>query len=316
MDEDRDRIAGFLINKFRGDPALLTPGLKMLEDRCGGVPVLGVIPMIPDIYLAQEDSVFIDRNRSFGDSDGLTLAVIKLPHMSNYDDFDPFHKEKGLRLVFVSSPSELPENTAAVLLPGTKTTIKDLNWLKETGLFGRIREMARRGTPVAGICGGYQMMGRVIRDPEGVEGDGGTTDALDLLPLETEFSPSKTTVQSRGSLLGGPGFFSNLTGQECRGYEIHMGRTELTGEGRALYSRDDGSCDGAVSANGKIWGSYMHGIFDNITLRRAFLISLDWQPDEAGESEEVLREREFERIADAVEAAVDMDAVDRLIGLA
>ena len=315
MDGDRDRIAGFLINKFRGDPALLTPGLKMFEDRCGGVPVLGVIPMIPDIYLAQEDSVFIDRNRSFGASDGLPIAVVKLPHMSNYDDFDPLRNERGVRLVFVSSPAEIPSDTAAVLLPGTKTTIQDLQWLKSTGLDKKIREMARRRIPVAGICGGYQMMGRSISDPEGVEGGGGTIDALDLLPLETEFSSSKTTVQSRGSLLGGSGFFSNIAGQECRGYEIHMGRTELKGDERALYTREDGSSDGAVSKDGRIWGSYMHGIFDNLTLRRAFLISLGWQPDEAGESEEVLREREFERIADAVEAAVDMKAVDSLMGL-
>jgi adenosylcobyric acid synthase len=315
VDEDRDRIAGFLINKFRGDVDLLTPGLRMLEDRCGGVPVLGVIPMIPDIYLAQEDSVFIDKNRSFGDSDGMPLVVIKLPHMSNYDDFDPFQREKGINLLFVSSPSEIPENAAAIFLPGTKTTIQDLNWLKESGMSTRIRDLSGRGVPVIGICGGYQMMGQRIIDNESVETGGGIVDALNLLPLETEFSSEKTTVQSRGQLLGGPGFFRNIEGEECRGYEIHMGRTVLKDDCRELYSREDGSCDGAVSLNGKIWGSYMHGIFDNLTLRRGFLISLGWEPEEPGESEEILREKEFERLADAVEAAVDMDALDRLIGL-
>jgi len=314
-DEDRDRIKGFLINKFRGDVNLLTPGLKMLEERCGGVPTLGVIPFIPDIYLAQEDSVFIDRNRNFGDSSGLTLAVIKLPHMSNYDDFDPFMNEKGINLKFVSHPGELNEKTAAILIPGTKTTIQDLNWLKETGLFDKIQKMASQKTPVAGICGGYQMLGRQIHDPESVEAFGGSCDALNLLPVETVFSREKTTVQTRGQLTGARGFFRNLKDQECRGYEIHMGATKSLDEESPLYQREDGSADGTVSADGRIWGSYMHGIFDNLTLRRAFLMSLGWEALEPGESEEILREQEFERIADAVEKAVDMEALDRLMGI-
>ncbi len=314
-DEDRERIRGFLINKFRGDVNLLTPGLKMLEERCGGVPTLGVIPFIPDIYLAQEDSVFIDRHRSFGEGEGLLLSVIKLPHMSNYDDFDPFLNEKGIRLNFVSRLSELKENTAAILIPGTKTTIQDLNWLRETGLFDKIREMAGRKIPVAGICGGYQMMGRQIHDPDSVEAFGGSCDGLNLLPVETVFSREKTTVQTTGRLEGTGGFFRNLKNQECRGYEIHMGTTKgLEGE-LPLYMREDGTKDGSVSADGRFWGSYMHGIFDNLTLRRAFLMSLGWESEEPGESEEILREQEFERIADAVEKAVDMDVLDRLIGI-
>ncbi|MDA3955846.1 cobyric acid synthase [Oceanispirochaeta sp.] len=315
VDEDRHRIKGFLINKFRGDVSLLTPGLKMLEDRCGGVPTLGVIPFIPDIYLAQEDSVFIDKNRQFGDRDGLPLVVIKLPHMSNYDDFDPFLNEKGLSIHFISQPSELPETTAALLLPGTKTTIQDLQWLKETGLFARIRQLAEEGTPVVGICGGYQMMGSMIQDPEAVETGGGSMEALGLLNAKTIFSKEKTTLQTRGRLILNKGFFRNIHNQSCSGYEIHMGETRNLSEGNALYRREDGSFDGSVSEDGLCWGSYMHGIFDNQTLRRAFLMSLGWHPGEEGKSEETLREQEFERIADVVEQAVDMDALDRLIGL-
>ena len=314
-DDDRDRIKGFLINKFRGDVKLLEPGIDMLTQRCGGVPTLGVIPFIPDIYLAQEDSVFIDKNRQFGDREGLPLAVIKLPHMSNYDDFDPFLKEEGLNLRFVSRPGELPDRPAAVILPGTKTTIKDLIWLRDTGLFSRIRELAAQGCPVAGICGGYQMLGRRLVDPEGIEGDGGSCEGLGLLPLTTTFAPAKQTVQTEGRLRGDGGFFRNLEGESCRGYEIHMGVTDADEPVAPLYHRKDGSSDGAVSQNGKIWGSYMHGIFDNLTLRRGFLMSLGWEPVTPGESEEVLREREFERIADAVEASVDMKALDRLIGI-
>jgi len=315
VDEDRDRIRGFLINKFRGDVSLLTPGLKMLEERCGGVPTLGVIPFIPDIYLAQEDSVFIEKNRNFGDRNGLTLAVIKLPHMSNYDDFDPFMNEKGINLTFVSRPGELSGKTAAILIPGTKTTIQDLQWLKKTGLFEKIRKMAAEGIPVAGICGGYQMMGRHIHDPESVEAPGGGCEALGLLPVETVFSKRKRTVQTRGVLSGAQGFFRNLKGQECRGYEIHMGETRNLGREAPLYQREDGSVDGTVSPDGRLWGSYMHGIFDNLTLRRAFLMSLGWASLEPGESEEILREQEFERIADVVEKAVDMNALNKMIGI-
>ena len=314
-DDDRDRIKGFLINKFRGDVKLLEPGIDMLTDRCGGVPTLGVIPFIPDIYLAQEDSVFIDKNRRFGDSEGLPLAVIKLPHMSNYDDFDPFLKEKGIQLSFISRPEELTKAPAAIIIPGTKTTIQDLDWLQGTGLASRIRELAKQGCPVTGICGGYQMMGNRILDPEGIEGDGGNSEGLGLLPMTTTFAAAKQTIQTKGTLKGDGGFFRNLEGESCRGYEIHMGVTRADSPLAPLYNKEDGSSDGAVSKNGKIWGSYMHGIFDNLTLRRGFLMSLGWEPETPGESEEVLREREFERIADAVEAAVDMDALDRLIGI-
>ena len=314
MDEDREMIKGFLINKFRGDQKLLMPGIDMLTDRCGGVPTLGVIPYIPDIYLAQEDSVFIEKNRHFGDADGLDLAVIRFPRLSNYDDMDPFLREKGVRIRFVSSAAELGR-PAAVILPGSKTTRGDLRWLRETGLFKAIQNLGRKGTPVAGICGGYQMMGNIVRDSEGVEGIKGEEDGLGLLPLETDFSSEKRTVRCEGTLAGQTGFLRNLTDLPLKGYEIHMGESRLSGTASPLYRREDGSSDGAVSPDGRFWGSYMHGIFDNMPFRRAFLMSLGWEPAEAGETEEVLREREFERIADAVEKAADMDAIDRLIGL-
>ena len=314
VDEDRHRIKGFLINKFRGDVNLLTPGLKMLEERCQGVPTLGVVPFIPHIYLAQEDSVFIDKNRGFGDEEGLILAVIKLPHMSNYDDFDPFKNDKGISLRFISHPSELLENSSAILLPGSKTTIKDLEWLKDTGLFIKIRQLADRNVPVAGICGGYQMMGNLIHDPDGIEAGGGSIKGLGLLDVETGFSLNKTTIQSEGRFQGGTGFFRNLKDRRCRGYEIHMGETRCSGVS-ALYQRGDGSLEGSISPNGLCWGTYMHGIFDDLFFRRSFLISLGWEPSEQGESEEVLREKEFERIADVVEMSIDMNTLDRMIGL-
>ncbi|OQY32172.1 MAG: cobyric acid synthase CobQ [Spirochaetaceae bacterium 4572_59] len=314
VDEDREMIRGFLINKFRGDPALLMPGIDMLTERCGGVPTLGIIPYIPDIYLAQEDSVFIERKRQWGDEDGLDIAVIKFPRLSNYDDMDPFLREKGVKIRFVSSTAELG-HPAAIILPGSKTTLSDLGWLRETGLFDRIQALAKQGIAVAGICGGYQIMGETIRDPHGLEGTGGDVSGLGLLPVETNFSDKKITIQSRGTLDAERGFIRKLNGSTIKGYEIHMGESLLRGNAAPLYHREDGSKDGALSANGKCWGSYMHGIFDNLSFRRAFLKSLGWKVEEEGECEELLREREFERIADAVENAVDMNALDRLIGL-
>ncbi len=313
--DDRSRIAGFLINKFRGDPKLLTPGLKMLEDLCGGVPVTGVIPMIPDLALAREDSVFLENRSSFGDPEGLPLVVIKLPHISNYDDFDPFLREKGIHLIFARSPAEIPPRPAAILLPGTKTTIQDLNWLEEKGLAARIRELARRGCAVAGICGGYQMLGREIRDPEGIESAGGRKEGLGLLPLETVFTQSKTTCLSEGRLTGRGGFFQSLADSPCGGYEIHMGTTEADAGVSPLYRSPEGRREGAVSSDGKIWGSYLHGIFDNSALRRGFLGSLGWQGEAGAREENDLREAEFERLADAVEEVLDRKALDRIIGL-
>lgn len=310
---DRDRIKGFLINKFRGDPDLLQPGIAMLTEKCGGVPTLGIVPYIPDIYLAQEDSVFIERNRQWGDREGLDIGVIQFPRLANYDDLDPFRREKGVSLRFIRSAAELGR-PAALILPGTKTTLSDLAWLKETGLFRGIQELAKQGRPVVGICGGYQMMGRRIEDPRGVEGREGEQEGLGLLPIDTLFSEGKKTVRTKGVLRGAAGFLRNLRGTELEGYEIHMGESRSTEEA-FLYRRKKGGTDGAVSADGRFWGSYMHGIFANGALRRGFLMSLGWEPEESGESEEVLREREFDRIADAVEEALDMDALDRMIGL-
>ena len=187
--------------------------------------------------------------------------------------------------------------------------------MRETGLFRAIQTLGREGTPVAGICGGYQMMGESLRDPLGVEGPEGEEKGLGFLPLTTEFSNNKRTLRCEGTLTGQSGFLKDLKDMPLRGYEIHMGESYLSGNTPPLYRRRDGSFDGAVSGDGKFWGSYMHGIFDNMPFRRAFLMSLGWEAAEPGESEEVLREKEFERIADAVEEAVDMDALDRIIGL-
>ncbi len=314
VNEDRNLIKGFLINKFRGDQSLLMPGVDMLTKKCGGVPTLGIIPYIPEIYLAREDSVFIETNRTWGEEQGLDIGVIQFPRLSNYDDLDPFRNDKGVKVRFIRSLQEIGR-PSALILPGSKTTMSDLRWLKETGLFDAILKLAGKGIPVAGICGGYQMMGEKVQDKEGQEGSVGEERGLGLLPVLTVFSKEKTTIQTEGVIQGSRGFFRNLEGTTLKGYEIHMGESSLTGEAAPLYRKLDGTSDGAVSPDGRHWGSYMHGIFDSPSFRHAFLMSLGWEPSEPGEAEEVLREKEFERIADVVESALDMKALNRLMGL-
>lgn len=315
VEKDRELIKGFIINKFRGDLKLLQPGIDMLTSKCGNVPTVGVVPYLQNVYLAQEDSVFLQNKTCFGDPDGLELGVIRLPHLSNYDDLDPFLHEKGIKLHFISRPEDLTA-VKAIIIPGTKTTVDDLVWMKQRGLFDAIREKASQGIPVAGICGGYQMMGRKLIDAHGIESNREVEEGLSLLNIQTEFNTEKETVQVKGALGQVPGFLNTLEGTTLEGYEIHMGHSVALNEDvRTLYHRTDGSEDGAVSMDGLFWGSYMHGIFDNLDLRRGFLASLGWLAPDLGEKEEDLRELELERIADAVEEALDMDYINQLMGL-
>jgi adenosylcobyric acid synthase len=221
--EERARVRGLIVNKFRGDRALFADGVRILEER-GGVPVLGVVPYLPDLALPEEDAVALDTMTPGQQDATLDLAVVRLPHIANFDDFDPLRAESGVRLRYVSSAATLGR-PHAILLPGTKSTLADLAWLREVGLFDAIRTLASAGTVVVGLCGGYQMLGRVLRDPEGVESAPGQGTGLGLLPVETVFVPTKDTSQTRARIVGGPGFLSGLAGAEVAGYEIHAGRT-------------------------------------------------------------------------------------------
>jgi adenosylcobyric acid synthase len=303
--EEQELIKGFLFNKFRGDADLLKPGLKMLEDLTGGRPTLGIIPMIENLRLAQEDSVFIENNRVFGSGD-TEIAVINYPRMSNYDDMDALTLEEGVRIRFVTRPEELG-NPRGILLPGSKSTRDDLKWLRETGLAGRITALARgKGVSVGGICGGYQMLGRSIADPEGIEGAPGTEEGLGLLPADTVMEPVKKTVRSDWVLPGG--------GKPLRGYEIHMGRSRAEGEPLLIDPRT-GEGEGLSLERGRLWGTYLHGLFDDPPFRRQWLSSLGWSPAGPARSLEEARDGELDRLADTLESHTDMAAVDRIIGL-
>ncbi|MEP7199843.1 MAG: cobyric acid synthase, partial [Chloroflexota bacterium] len=330
-DEERALVKGFIINKFRGDRNLLTPALTFIEQRTN-VPVLAVVPHLGTLRIADEDSVALEtpiprplppsrQQRGTGEGeqipspvprpkrsraephdqrDGgglgwgslIDIAVIRLPHIANFDDFDALALEDNVRVRFVASPADLAQPDA-IILPGSKTTIADLEFLNRTGLAMTIAARARRGAKVVGICGGYQMLGRVICDPLHVESEHDAVPGLNLLPVETIFEREKATEQVTARVVADCGFLQSLVGQEIHGYEIHMGRT--TGPSTSFGSAQDmGSgrraspflqittrgertvtdTDGAVDETGHIFGTYLHGLFDNANFRRAWLNSL------------------------------------------
>jgi adenosylcobyric acid synthase len=320
-DEERTLVRGLLVNKFRGDRRLFADGVRILEER-GGAPVLGVVPYLTELSLPEEDAVALDTDNGRYPTGIRDIAVVRLPHIANFDDFDPFYLESDVRLRYVDSVAALG-NPSAVILPGTKCTLADLAWLAQRGLDEAIRRLAARGAAVAGICGGYQMLGRMIRDPGRVESDVETRPGLGLLPVDTVFAGDKAVFQSRARIVSGPSWLADLRGQTVEGYEIHMGRTESACPWLEIVARngeptDQG--DGAVRADGRVWGCYLHGLFANAPLRRAWLDSLSWGTCSARASP--LAERvdhtpslddALNRLADAVEAALDMKRLETIL---
>lgn len=312
--EERRLVKGLLVNKFRGDISLFENGVRILEEK-GGVPVVGVIPYIHH-NIPEEDAVAIEaQNTTAVQKEDIDLAVVRLPRISNFDDFDPLRMEPGVGVRYFDSIQDMgvPD---AVILPGTKNTLGDMAWVEERGLGEAIRNYAAQGGAVVGICGGYQMLGLVIRDPEAVETRAGETTGLGLISAETVFRPIKETHQVTAIVKGGLGWVEGLRGERINGYEIHMGETYLTGGEPWLEIRRRGGVnvsvlDGGMDADGGVWGSYLHGIFENARLRRAWLRSLGWR----GEALSALPsfETAVDELADAMEAALDMDYLDRLI---
>ncbi|MEW5958190.1 MAG: cobyric acid synthase [Chloroflexota bacterium] len=312
---ERALVKAFVINKFRGDLSLLGNGLQLLQERAFNTPTLGVIPHLPDIGIAAEDSVALDEPRSGGGQAAapLDIVVIRLPRTSNFDDFDPLAAEAGVQVRFVERAAELGR-PAAIILPGSKMTLDDLAWLRESGLAGRIVALAGEQTPVVGICGGYQLLGQALFDPDGIEAAPGTRAAgLGLLPIETVFAGDKRTVQVQATVQAPAGPLAQLQGTPIRGYEIHMGRSQALDAAQAplcqIGPAGADHPDGAISGQGRIWGTYLHGIFDNDSLRHAWLRSLGWP--ELGRSFD--RERAYNRLADHVQAHLDMDALRHII---
>lgn len=316
-EEERGLIRGLIINKFRGDMTLLQPGLDFLEKRTGK-PVLGVVPYFHDIRIAQEDSVYLDERPESRATGDLDIAVIRLPHISNYDDFDPLEDE-GCAVQYVAQRFELG-HPHLIILPGTKSTVSDLQYLWHSGLARSILNQAGAGTPVVGICGGYQMLGRSILDPQGVESKETEVKGLGLLDVVTTFAPEKSTRQVRARVVSDIGLLAGTKGQEIEGYEIHMGQTqgEETSHAFRVLATPQGPTDygdGMLDARGTVLGTYLHGLFHNAGFRRAFLNSLRrrWGLPESRESTAAAKEKQYDKLAELVRRSLKMEAIYKIM---
>jgi adenosylcobyric acid synthase len=320
--DERARIAGFVVNKFRGDVKLLEPGLRFLEDRTG-VPVLGVLPYVQRLQVADEDSVALEerRNRPRAAEGEIEIAVVRLPRIANYDDFQPLEHEPGVCVRFVEHAREIA-GADLVVLPGTKSTMADLAWLRESGIAAAIVERAEGGELVLGICGGCQMLGKTIDDPEGVESDVRFAEGLGLLPFRTQFTARKRTSQVTARGLRDS--FLAKSGEEVFGYEIHMGRLQVEAGARndaAFSIRRRNACeaedlDGSISTGGTVVGTMLHGLFDNEGAKRRLLETLRRRkgaPEPAG-VDMPTRPDEMDRLADVVRSNLRVDLLRRILG--
>jgi adenosylcobyric acid synthase len=306
---ERRQVAGLIINRFRGDPTLFADGAAFLEQRAR-LPVLGIVPHLDHVRLPAEDSLELPSLPHRSSEAVLDLAIVRLERISNFDELQPLGLEPGVNLRLVTRGDELGQPDL-VIVPGTKTTLKDLAQLRTSGLAEAIRRAREAGAAVLGICGGYQMLGRYIDDPKGVE-LAGSAPGLDLLPTWTRFEPGKVTVLQQGRVLDGPGLLSHARGLEVRGYEIHAGRVR----GEQLPVWDLGRHhEGCRSPDGWVLGTSLHGVMTNPKLRRAILEALAERrgvrlPPPALEPPDP-----YDALADALEAALDLATLDRIVGL-
>lgn len=277
--DDRKRVAGFIINKFRGDESLLAGGIAFIEERYG-VPIVATIPYLKGLGLPEEDGVSLEtkgiweRDKKGGEK--IRIGVICLPHISNFTDFDPFMLEKGVDLRFLKD-EKIDDNLDLLIIPGSKNTIDDLAYLIESGMAERIKEFHKQGGRVIGICGGYQMLGSTIDDPLKVETTRGMIEGLGLLPVETILEPEKITSRVKAEVVDNNVLPLTYHDLQLSGYEIHMGRTRLLDGARPIFRICERSGekvdlpDGAISRDRMVWGTYIHGIFDNDGFRHQLL---------------------------------------------
>ena len=306
--DERARICGLLINKFRGDVEILRPGLAMLEEKTR-LPVVGVVPYLK-VDIEDEDSLS-DRLQQKNAVKPLDVAIVRLPHISNFTDFMPLEQHPLLGVRYVQAARELgmPD---LIILPGTKNTVNDLLWLRQCGLETAVQKLARRGTPVLGVCGGYQMLGGMLDDSAGTEsGRPQTLRGLELLPTRTVFTLEKRRAQVTATAA------APFAGAALTGYEIHTGRTTV--EGAPFCTLEDGTPDGCVQ--GSVFGTYLHGLFDSGELTEKLAALLCRRKGLAPETAAPLtmqayREQQFDLLADGVRRALDMSAIYAAMGLA
>lgn len=313
-EDEQARIRGLIINKFRGDVEILRPGLAQLEDLTGK-PVVGVVPY-GKFDIDDEDSLS-ERLDSTGGVSQIRIAVVRLPRLSNFTDFSALSRVPGVGVSYADKPTQL-EGADLIILPGTKSTLGDLKWLRGSGMEAQILKQHAAGTPVFGVCGGYQIMGRSVSDPEGAEG-GGSLRGMGLLPIDTVFHPEKTTVQSSGTLGTLGGVLAPLSGMPVTGYEIHMGETTRDADAKPLVqlSRAGQTLieDGCQAEHA--YGTYLHGVFDAPGIAQALVQALAARKgitlaDTAYDTAQY-KEEQYDRLADAVRQSLDMDMVYRIM---
>jgi adenosylcobyric acid synthase len=317
--DERDRITGLVINKFRGDFSLLEPGLRTLET-LSGKKVLGVLPYQGELWTEEEDAVSLEEKQNFASLECLDIAVLLLPRISNATDFQILAHEPGVSVRMIKRPEGFgcPD---LLILPGTKATMADLEYLKIKGFDRKIGDYAQKGGRVLGICGGFQMLGELIEDPAAVESGKLTQEGLSLLPLRTRFSPEKTLRRVKGKI--DHEIFSHPVKGELRGYEIHMGQTDFGKSVHPLFeittldAEEEGRPEGTIDVTGRILGTYLHGLFDEASFRTSFLEAL-WRssgkkkPAGLGSlpSLTLVKERNYERLAQLLREHLDLSFLD------
>ncbi|MBF0607499.1 MAG: cobyric acid synthase [Magnetococcales bacterium] len=324
--EDAHRIKGFIINKFRGDADILTSGIDMLSAKTG-IPVLGVLPYAGNLRLPEEDGLAIDSYRHYRDTYSnrpIKVRVLRLRYISNFTDFDPFLYEPDVELSYTLGQQELL-NSDLIIIPGSKNTVSDLLSLRANGLEAVLKEAARRGIPIAGICGGYQMLGKLLSDPHCVESHVREVEGLGLLDISTTFNRTKTTRRVRADLRKAPWLGRHVAHTAAdhlcnlQGYEIHMGQSQGRIELFDVSPLDGTHHYADGSSNGNVWGTYLHGIFDNDAFRRALVNALrvrrSLPPLETAVNYHQVMLDSLDSLAGVVKTHLDMEAICKIADL-
>ncbi|MFZ5642299.1 MAG: cobyric acid synthase [Bacillota bacterium] len=325
--EDRDRVAGIVINKFRGDLTLFQPAIDFLEAKTAK-PVIGVVPYFQGFRIQEEDTVHeetLNKSRESIKRD-VEVAVIHLPHISNFTDFDPFESDPDVNLRYVGRGTSIG-TPDIIIIPGSKNTIEDLAYLNRTGIAEEIIRLNKSGVPVVGICGGFQIMGKELHDPFHTESSIPSIDGLGLLDITTTFAREKITTQVKAGVCGPGLLLEGARGVELVGYEIHMGRTDLGGESVPAFEivhrfgKSGSTMDGASRTDGKAWGTYIHGVFDNAPFRRKLINTLRKEKglspleDSISLSAWEQRQRDYDRLSEVVRGSLDMSKIYDMMGI-
>lgn len=310
-EEERNLVKGVIINKFRGKAEFFTDAMKQLEDIIK-VPVLGVLPYF-NLDIEDEDSV-TERIKEKSKEDGFDIAIIRLPHMSNFTDFNALEIMNDVSVRYVSDPSEL-NNPDLLILPGSKNTIYDLKAIKEAGFFDKVLELQKSGTIIFGICGGYQILGKVVDDSNGVEGEPTIETGLGLLNIKTIFNDIKRTCQAQGLVECSSDIIKDCSGMKVAGYEIHNGITEVLEGAEGFIVDNQGQALGVCNKEGNVFGTYLHGVFDEGEFAKGFINALRKHKGQAVVESEVLDYRkykmsQYDELAKLFEENIDMNRID------